>query len=75
MERGITLSSSRCGDFRMALGLLAMDPVLRELGRRFVTHRFPAEELRIAFDTARQPGCIKAVVVHADPEEGKSSDA
>ncbi|PIE24130.1 MAG: threonine dehydrogenase [Planctomycetota bacterium] len=74
-ERGITLSSSRCGDFAAALGLLATDPMLRDLGRRFVTHSFPAQELRQAFDTARQPDCIKAVVIHTDSEPEYASEA
>jgi threonine dehydrogenase-like Zn-dependent dehydrogenase len=60
--RGLVLSSSRCGDFRRALDLLAGDERLRDLGKRFVTHRFERAALREAFEVARTPACIKAVV-------------
>ncbi len=62
--RGLRLSSSRCGDFRRALALLVGDPALRSLGERFVTHRFHADELERAFEVARSPGCVKALVAH-----------
>ncbi|MEC8253581.1 MAG: alcohol dehydrogenase catalytic domain-containing protein, partial [Planctomycetota bacterium] len=62
-DRGVRVSSSRCGDFRAALAALAT-PSLRGLGRRFVTHRFDASELPRAFDVARTRACIKAVVEH-----------
>jgi len=65
--RGLVLSSSRCGDFRRALELLANDAELRSIGERLVTHRFPAAELPAAFATARSRSCIKAVVVHEAP--------
>ena len=64
-DRGVRVSSSRCGDFRAALAALAT-PSLRGLGRRFVTHRFDASELPRAFDVARTRACIKAVVEHGD---------
>ena len=63
VERGLRLSTSRCGDFRPALELLAGDSRLRELGARFVTHRFSADALPQAFVKARQPDCIKALIV------------
>ena len=63
-DRGLRLSSSRCGDFRLALAMLAK-PALRGVGRRFVTHRFDAAQLSEAFDVARTRGCVKAVVQHA----------
>jgi threonine dehydrogenase-like Zn-dependent dehydrogenase len=66
LQRGITLSSSRCGDFRRALELLATDEQLRDLGRRMVTHRFGPDQLAAAFDAARAADCRKAVVVHPD---------
>lgn len=66
-RRGLVLSSSRCGDFRIALDLLANDADLRRIGERLVTHRFPASELPAAFATARSRSCIKAVVVHEAP--------
>jgi threonine dehydrogenase-like Zn-dependent dehydrogenase len=65
-ERGLRLGSSRCGDFRQALDLLAGDAELQRIGERLVTHRFAAAELEAAFATARSRGCIKAVVEHRD---------
>ena len=62
-DRGLRLSSSRCGDFRAALAALA-SPALRGLGGRFVTHRFDASELPRAFEVARTRACVKAVVEH-----------
>jgi threonine dehydrogenase-like Zn-dependent dehydrogenase len=63
-ERGLRLSSSRCGDFRAALELMAADARLRRLGERLVTHRFAGDALPRAFETARSSACIKAVVEH-----------
>lgn len=60
--RDLRLSSSRCGDFRPALDLLAEDPELQCLGERLVTHHFRAGELGRAFEVARSRECIKAVV-------------
>lgn len=67
VERDLVLSSSRCGDFRAALALLAADAELRRIGERLVTHRFPATELEAAFVMARSRACIKAVVTHPRP--------
>lgn len=64
-SRGLVVSTSRCGDFREALDLLAHDAELARIGERLVTHRFPADQLTTAFATARSRGCIKAVVEHA----------
>ncbi|MBK8978040.1 MAG: alcohol dehydrogenase catalytic domain-containing protein [Planctomycetes bacterium] len=64
LQRGIVLSSSRCGDFRRALALLVGDPDLRALGDAVVTHRFAVAELARAFEVARSPVCLKAVVEH-----------
>jgi threonine dehydrogenase-like Zn-dependent dehydrogenase len=69
-EGGLRLSSSRCGDFRTALGLMAEDPSLRGLGERFVTHHFPASRIEQAFEVARSPDCIKAVIEHARASHG-----
>jgi threonine dehydrogenase-like Zn-dependent dehydrogenase len=71
VARDLRLSSSRCGDFRAALRMLAQDPELLRLGERLVTHRFAAGDLAAAFATARSRGCIKAVVVH-DRESPRS---
>ena len=68
-DRGMRLSSSRCGDFRLALAMLAT-PALRGVGQRFVTHRFDAAQLSEAFEVARTRGCVKAVVQHA-PAAGR----
>ena len=62
MDRGLKLTSSRCGDFRTALSLMAADPGLLEIGNRLITHQFSAEHLTQAFATAASTKCIKAVV-------------
>lgn len=63
--RGLVLSSSRCGDFRAALAMLASDAELARIGERLVTHHFPADQLVAAFAAARSRDCIKAVVEQA----------
>ncbi len=65
-DRGLSLTSSRCGDFQPALQMLATDPELRQIGQRLVTHEFGAGDLTTAFRTARSRECIKAVVTHGD---------
>jgi threonine dehydrogenase-like Zn-dependent dehydrogenase len=55
--RGLRLTSSRCGDFRAALDLLASDSELRRIGERLVTHHFAANELKEAFDVAGSRAC------------------
>ncbi|MBL8751720.1 MAG: alcohol dehydrogenase catalytic domain-containing protein [Planctomycetes bacterium] len=64
--RDLRLTSSRCGDFRDALALLAQAPQLARLGERLVTHTFAAGDLAHAFTVARSRACIKAVVTQ-DP--------
>ncbi len=64
--RGLRLTSSRCGDFRAALDLLASDSELRRIGERLVTHHFAANELKEAFDVAGSRACVKAVVTHGN---------
>lgn len=64
-DRGLRISSSRCGDFRLALELLAR-PGLRGVGERFVTHRFDAAQLPEAFAVAGSRACVKAVIEHGD---------
>lgn len=64
LERGIRISTSRCGDFRRAMPL--MQTLLEEgidLGA-IVTEAVPASELPRAFERARSPENIKVVVVH-----------
>lgn len=70
--RALRLGSSRCGDFRQALALLAATPGLHRLGDRLVTHRFGAHDLARAFATAAAPACVKAVVVHDGPATGSA---
>ncbi|MEQ8768757.1 MAG: alcohol dehydrogenase catalytic domain-containing protein [Planctomycetota bacterium] len=64
IERGLRISSSRCGDFREALTLLEAQPELQRLGERMITHRFGADALPAAFEMARRPECLKALVLH-----------
>ncbi|MFK7740875.1 MAG: alcohol dehydrogenase catalytic domain-containing protein [Planctomycetota bacterium] len=73
--RGLTLTSSRCGDFSHALRLLAESSVMRGVGRRFITHRFDAEQLPTAFRAASQSDCVKAVVRHAVEEPGPTANS
>jgi hypothetical protein len=64
LERGIKISTSRCGDFRRALPL--MQKLLEQgldLGA-IVTETLPAKELPRAFERARTPGTVKVVVTH-----------
>ena len=61
-DRGLRLSSSRCGEFEPALRLLAGNPELARIGDKLVTHRFGARDLADAFRTAKSRGCVKAVV-------------
>ena len=60
VEKGLRLSSSRCGDLREALPMLAETA---DLGARLVTARVAASALPVAWATARsRPG--KVVVTH-----------
>jgi threonine dehydrogenase-like Zn-dependent dehydrogenase len=63
-KQGLRLSSSRCGDFREALACIEADPELQRLGERLITHRFAATDITEAFEVARSPQCIKAVLDH-----------
>ena len=63
-ERGLTVSTSRCGDFDAALDRLGTDARLADLGPRLVTHRFGPSELAEAFRTAASPESRKVLVVH-----------
>jgi hypothetical protein len=64
LARGLRISTSRCGDFRAAVELLAHDTPLRRLGEVMVTHRFPATALADAFACARSPEGLKVLVEH-----------
>ena len=61
-ERGLVLSSSRCGDFRRAIQLLADNEELRSVGDKLITQRFDNMDMNRVFEIARSAGCIKAVV-------------
>lgn len=65
-RRGLRLTSSRCGDFRQALRLLEASESLRNVGDRFITHRFGNEDMNEVFEIARSSECIKAVVRPTD---------
>lgn len=62
VERGLRLTSSRCGDLFAAAAMLERDPALRRVGERMVTHWFGPDRMDDAFETARSPECVKAVV-------------
>ena len=62
VDRGLTLTSSRCGDFKAALALMMGDPELGRVGDRLITHRFPANRIAEAFETAASPACLKAII-------------
>jgi threonine dehydrogenase-like Zn-dependent dehydrogenase len=55
----VTVTTSRCGDFRAALDLL---PDVPDLADALVTATFPAERLAEAFAAAADPGQLKVVV-------------
>ncbi|MCB1020417.1 MAG: alcohol dehydrogenase catalytic domain-containing protein [Bryobacterales bacterium] len=63
-ERGLRLTSSRCGDFAAAIALLSADERLRAAAPRLITHRFPAAETAKAFEAAAGRASIKALVEH-----------
>lgn len=70
VARDLRLTSSRCGDFRQALALLAADADLCHIGERLITDHFAASDLSRAFAVARSRSCIKAVVEH-DAGDGR----
>jgi threonine dehydrogenase-like Zn-dependent dehydrogenase len=59
LGRGVTITTSRCGDFRAALDLL---PDVPDLADALVTATFPADRLADAFAAAADPGQLKVVV-------------
>lgn len=61
-ERGLRLTSSRCGDFRRAIQLLEDNQELRSIGDKLITQRFDNCDMNAVFAAARSPDCIKAVV-------------
>ena len=67
LDRGVSLTTSRCGDFRATLTQLSGDAELRRVGAAMVTHRFDQRQLAAAFQKARERDCLKAIVL---PELG-----
>jgi threonine dehydrogenase-like Zn-dependent dehydrogenase len=63
-ERGLTVTTSRCGDFRDALALLP--DVAAPLAARLLTAVRPADELAAAFAAAASPSEVKVVVAQPD---------
>jgi len=59
VERGVVVTTSRCGDFRAALDLL---PDVPDLPGALVTATFPADRLADAFAAAASPTHLKVVV-------------
>ena len=55
-DRGLKLTSSRCGDFHAALELIMHDPQLLTMDRLLVTHHFDRDALGAAFAAARSRG-------------------
>ena len=65
LRQGLRLSSSRCGDFRSAISLMAADPAVSALGEKLITNRFAARHIPESFVAACSAACLKAVVEHA----------
>ncbi len=64
LDRGLRISTSRCGDFRRAIpAMVRLFEERVDLGL-LVTDTFPVEELPAAFERARSPESIKIVVDH-----------
>ncbi|MEO0481327.1 MAG: alcohol dehydrogenase catalytic domain-containing protein [Planctomycetota bacterium] len=64
VERGMRLSSSRCGDFRTSFQRLDEDPELRRLGELLVTDRMQSGELQAALARAREASALKVLIEH-----------
>ena len=62
-ERGLVVTSSRCGDFRAALDVLSDVP---DLADRLVTATVPADRLADALAMAADPRHLKVVVTQPD---------
>ena len=64
LDKGLRISSTRCGDFRAALDILAATDLGHHLGEIMVTNVLPADRLAEAFELAASPRSIKVVVTH-----------
>jgi threonine dehydrogenase-like Zn-dependent dehydrogenase len=63
LDRGLTITTSRCGDLRAALDLL---PAVTDLAATLVTATLPATRLAEAFAAAADLSHVKVVVAQAD---------
>ncbi|MCW7468956.1 MDR/zinc-dependent alcohol dehydrogenase-like family protein [Leptospira kanakyensis] len=60
---GKEIHSSRCGDFHMAISLLRENPeITKALETNLISHRFPSDQLELAYATAKDPSSVKVVV-------------
>jgi hypothetical protein len=67
LDRGLRITSTRCGAFAPAIARLAETPDLgRRLGERMVTDVLPATRCADAFARAAAPDGIKVIVAHPD---------
>lgn len=65
INRGGQLRSSRCGDFKRAIGILKENPdIAFNLSHHLISHVFPASELPEAFNCAKRKESIKVVIRH-----------
>jgi threonine dehydrogenase-like Zn-dependent dehydrogenase len=64
-ERGLRITTSRCGDLHRAFRVLEqLGSEGVDLGQLLVTHHLPASDMNAAMTAALQPGAIKVVVDH-----------
>jgi len=62
--RGVEIHTSRCGDFKLALDMLKINPEMTKiLEEKFITHCFPLKDIDKAFMTAKDSEqSIKVVI-------------
>ncbi|MGV3664893.1 MAG: threonine dehydrogenase [Leptospira bouyouniensis] len=62
-KNGKEIHSSRCGDFHMAISLLRDNPeITNSLETHLISHRFPSDQLELAYSKAKDPSSVKVVV-------------
>ncbi|MEM7183408.1 MAG: alcohol dehydrogenase catalytic domain-containing protein [Spirochaetota bacterium] len=65
LAKGGVVSSSRCGDFHQALDFLQQHPAMaKSIGEQLVSDIYPAEQIPLAYDKAKQKDSIKVVLQH-----------
>ncbi len=64
LDRGISVTTSRCGDFAAALDLLPH--AAGDLAMRLTSNVIASSRLADAFATAARPSAVKVVVTHSD---------